>query len=1322
MTQNLIINNDENEDVVKFTVEIPDGFNSFKIDSINGTLINQDYLCVGDRLNFSFSNNPIMYSTKGSKGANDWHYSTTLKMIDTKNMNEIKKEMDPEFFKFIALDLFNVYRVRFIPVYSYFDYQTKSFLYLFNPTDTNELKDDPTVDVENYKLAKYTFVNEEEEEKDEYIEAPFAGSFIIALQKVPKIDDIAVTFGESISNSKTQFEDMGAINAAGEAVQENYASTAYTYGSAWRYNVSNLIMNHRIMVLSNSGKLTTELLYFVEYQNEEITTPYASFNYSLVNGNTKIKNETVNFYTAPNTQLNKELSLLWMESNALPFLKAEPNTSKLSHVQVDPNAKFPNSKLISNGCKIRGSDLSGYKIYKLDSDGNEQIDECADKFDIKPEAYYSGNVIRLIVKYNNNRLVTSKTCRFVDESDYYVVPVGWRLNQKKVYVEGVGETGVYFEFESNNVGISHVILGRTFTTDSKSGFSFVYSVNTGFIPSATYSVTTVQAYTKQPLQLTEINKDQNDEQYGTVNAAEDDIMITHIKDENGTPGLKLSTPTLTNNIYNVEYDNNGIPSVQISPPDLGKDNNGQPVRLPAGLFLPMKSRQQIAKWSSGFNADIFDVTPGICKLMNQYNQETEELNDHDSVYYLADGHETLNVEPPKEDDEKYKTFNGTVMFDRSSARITRLFANSQANACLGYINDILAAKLSRYYFVADYNIFDSYISTTLRTQFANSKDQMFNIYNNFSNSRSFNTGEHSALLCSCFDLVKLIGSDTVVNNCMPSLNPEQQIVKCQPLTNEEITQENVNKVIDTFEPFKFFHYYNSGFNNYPYFGIGSSDRENGNTSIGGLSTYRLPDDLFISDDVAQQYAPNASIKLNYFKINKARAKYYYEQPGGDEDIKNALATSWMYPSNFKVNEGFISCVPIGRVYRNANFEQSDLSIATGRMKTLSPIYIQAANRSTIQNLIYMFDMMLHIIVSRFRKVSNTANSFNYLGCLFNVPDDPDAGDLPLGSSGVLRRFTTSYFTPQLSKQEQQNYNVAFSLDSVLMLNYLLRQSVNDYDDVNDLINSLPKANNINTSNEELIGDLKTNTFYTNVQLFSSRYFNFYENITPLSFVNYVQVLTQSTDFPTNTLELYFGDTDISTSPEEEEDEGDANREADEHIREYSGMFTSNLSIRHIYNLQRTVKTLISKLGEFLEYPKIIFGTTLDFNNSNTVNIQTLPATQYRSPFAVNYNYRIDPITEQQIVEQTETFNNNSQTMKQKQNISMFGVVFRYHQLSLGWAKMDTDISEQYTIGKDKGPKHFTLMLYDEYGREFPNEDTSQGFKNNLKLELSLFNG
>ena len=54
--------------------------------------------------------------------------------------------------------------------------------------------------------------------------------------------------------------------------------------------------------------------------------------------------------------------------------------------------------------------------------------------------------------------------------------------------------------------------------------------------------------------------------------------------------------------------------------------------------------------------------------------------------------------------------------------------------------------------------------------------------------------------------------------------------------------------------------------------------------------------------------------------------------------------------------------------------------------------------------------------------------------------------------------------------------------------------------------------------------------------------------------------------------------------------------------------------------------------------------------------------------------------------------------------------------------MDSDIRDEYVVGRARGSKHFTLTLVDEYGRTFPNTDTSQGFKNNLMLELSLTPG
>ena len=71
---------------------------------------------------------------------------------------------------------------------------------------------------------------------------------------------------------------------------------------------------------------------------------------------------------------------------------------------------------------------------------------------------------------------------------------------------------------------------------------------------------------------------------------------------------------------------------------------------------------------------------------------------------------------------------------------------------------------------------------------------------------------------------------------------------------------------------------------------------------------------------------------------------------------------------------------------------------------------------------------------------------------------------------------------------------------------------------------------------------------------------------------------------------------------------------------------------------------------------------------------------------------------------------------------MFGVIFKYHQLSLGWQQMINDLQETFVISRAKGQKHFVVKIYDEFGRQIPNMDTSPGFKNNLRLEINCVNG
>ena len=73
MTHSLLIKNDENDQYVKFNVKIPDGYKSFNVESINGTLINQNYLHNGDSLRFTIQNSKTEYN---DVNINELNFST----------------------------------------------------------------------------------------------------------------------------------------------------------------------------------------------------------------------------------------------------------------------------------------------------------------------------------------------------------------------------------------------------------------------------------------------------------------------------------------------------------------------------------------------------------------------------------------------------------------------------------------------------------------------------------------------------------------------------------------------------------------------------------------------------------------------------------------------------------------------------------------------------------------------------------------------------------------------------------------------------------------------------------------------------------------------------------------------------------------------------------------------------------------------------------------------------------------------------------------------------------------------------------------------
>ena len=625
---------------------------------------------------------------------------------------------------------------------------------------------------------------------------------------------------------------------------------------------------------------------------------------------------------------------------------------------------------------------------------------------------------------------------------------------------------------------------------------------------------------------------------------------------------------------------------------------------------------------------------------------------------------------------------------------------TNSNSCIGYLNDILAARLSRYYFVANYNTFNVFINKLGQIPLSNSLNQLKNIYTNYKND--FYTGSHEITLATCSDLVKLIGADVITNNCMPGITPEEHTIKCQEITQfNNIPTDYANIEMKDFY-YKLFHYYDSGFNQIPSVG-GTSVYPN------GLSIIHPSSDMIIEDDSRFTNAPDiVTINPMFITHDKNAKNTFNHWTDNDNAIGKKMMEyvtsemSWSNNALVQFNEkvtvgekeeeqefgGIINVLPVPRIYRDNNFEQSDLTISTGRIKTLSPIYIQSVNRIIVNNLLYMFDMVYNTLVNKYGAIED----WETFGHILLFTDD--IFQLDVNDDRVLRRFAQS-------ELEDVGY-VPMSFDSAFIMNYLTSQSVNDYLSTKELIESLPTKNN-ESLNEEIIENMITIKPETNIQLFSSRYFNFHENISLLSMVVWTQVINQQLSLGIKNLYPYFGKY-VGASPD------DATYVI---MKNYIDEFFSSILMNNSYNITRTIKSLISKLGEFLDFPKIIFGATLAFNQSRTVNIQYLNPVNYVNEFETEYKVN----NETNVTNYEETFKPNQ---KQKNNVGLFGVVFKYYQLSLGWQQMINDSQEVYEIARSRGQKHFVVKIYDEFGRQIPNIDTSQGFKNNLRLEVDCY--
>lgn len=1299
MAQQLIVQNDDEEEYVQFTVEVPDGYNNFNVNSINGTMINQNYLNVGDVIRFKFSNNPIVYNQP-----------INLKLTNMNNSNSLKTSiLDTTEYKYISLNLFNIYRVKFIPIYSYYYGGNYSFSSLvFNPADDSQLYDEPAKLVPDYTI-----------QANPLITVPFTGKYVIGLKKVDKIDDINVVVGESISNSKTQPSDV-TINDVGEIISQNQQTAAYNYGSSWRYDVSNLLMNHVITTQKGESISTTLFATVTGKANDfyKYTTPRLNFNKAQISKNYRVTqadgskwvfSPTYTFYTVSND--NNETTFNYLdEKYELTYNK--PSTryvilkTDVDHYREIPynwGATGERKDFIPSGLYLKGSELKGGNYFVVDENDLTISPQPID-FSVKADVYYTGNTARIRIKeVGSVRYLSNKTLTFnrPSQGGYQIITCDG-ITEYSVHIdEDNRDTNVVIREEVRNQTVNsgnRYILGCNIQTKGVGYVTFISSINTGLIDVTTpdyknklikldydSSNLNVKESLTQYLQLTSTDVDDN------VIAGVDDIIVKHVN--NGVnDGLQLKVGELTNNYYEILSDGHGGTVIK-SFPSLGANN------VKPKVFLPKRANLYLQSFENGNNS----VVDGLMIMNTISGDKLIELNNDTSLLFLADGHETLNVDRIQDDDTKFKTFNGSITFDRSLTKITRLFSMSNSNSCICYLNDILSARLSRYYFTADYRIFDTFINQGQLIPFSNSLNQNESIYSSLMNN--VYTGCHEVLLANCGDLVKLIGSDVITNNCMPGITPEDHIINCCEISDKlnEIPNLKDNIEVSDFH-YKLFHYYNSGFNNSP--GIGGTNEVPYGSSLLHVSTH-----IFEEDNNTFTNAPNITATNSFYITNptltNSALSYpdsspHYQLPAINDGLlsvnihRNNSLVDWVYDyeeeEEVKENHfgGIINVLPVPRVYRNNNFEQSDLTISTGRIKTLSPIYIQTVNRTLLNNLIYMIDMMINTICDKYGSIVNSGGVFDYL-LVLTSDEIPRLG---LDEEAPLRRFAMT--------QMGESDNYPYSFDSCWLLNYLTSTTVNDYANNDELVESLPIADN-SANNEELIEDMITYRPETNIQLFSSRYFNFHENISFLSMVCWIQVINSSLDLSVKNCTMYFGTNESETTDDP----------TYVLINSYINNFYSEVLINNGFNIVRTVKSMISKLGEFLDYPKIIFGTTLAFNQSKTVNIQYINPVNYTNEFTTNYN--VNPTTN--VTNYTEEYTPN---VKQKTNLALFGVIFKYHQLSLGWQQMINDIQDTFAIDRAKGQRHFVVKIYDEFGRQIPNVDTSQGFKNNLRLELNCY--
>lgn len=1398
---NYIVKNDEKANYVEFNVSIPDGYNSFKVDYINGSIINQNYLNVGDRIIFKFNNNPLRYDVpEGNINLNLLTAARDKTPSDSYMGLSYKVDSANADYKFINLALNNFYKLVFIPIYTVFSTTHYNYIYIFNPCDDN---------ADNFLEAPIK--NIPAKQLSDTIFAEFAGNYVLALVPTDgnKISDIMLTVGESINNSKMRPQDAGSFQISSSTINEVNTTTlqkeAYNYGSTWNYPVHNLIMNHKQSIKYVQSDTLQNPTRFIVFQltgteeNRTYTTTYSVNNtlnnvqiddsgkYTVTNAN---KTLTYIYYTYDKDDNNSPAlvsnSMLTTTQKYIPLqlfrkvgnnyylctdrdnIIANVNVSFLAGTELcDGNYYTLNDIYTNHGdsytdvrqinastnyFKFLHNDLSyKYKVIKVRlrigfrEKGTEKYRSLTDNGDGHDFSDYA-----IFTLFNNQ---ANKACKFecksykqenigsikcfsdinyhgefvpADKCEYFI--------ECKIGSENTYHETTFEEFPMYVIGPLHATKrysqGKVVTSNDNKYKSYsVYDLYTHCYTGITTSepaytnINTITQNTKEILQQTVNDYHPSNNPADITNnnkrcSNPEDIMIQAVKDkvDKNKHGVELSFNELSNKVCNYNIQDDYTVLLTYDDAQWQHGNNTESFKC----FVPHKSTAVF---------ESYPYVPGFIIINDLNGDNTINLTDANSEIYLSTGHETLNIDPANIDDDKFKTFNGSLLFDRSNSRITRLFSNDVTGSCLGYLNDLLSAKLSRYYTCVNYNIWNTFINTNNTISLTLNSTSLKDIYasayadivtpnndNKYPISGHIFTGAHEYVLASCFDICKLIGSEAIVNNCIPNLSIEQQQYNnVVVLPYDKRTETLTGNVYPSTMFYKFFHYYNSALDTYPYNGLSTNDMYDGSTTVGGVNLICVDTPIITSDKSGDE---DYSKALQHYNFNTYRGFYVTNISKYDALDKESEIPAQCFDDIFKgyynTNKYLSKCavmqtLPAFRIYRNSNFEQTDLTITTGGVKTIHPIYLQSTPRILLNNVLYLFDFVINQLMNNrniiYEKTSNTGGFYvNTMTLTDNINSISDTIDNTAVKYPLIR------FPINIVSTEDNTYSYSTDFLSLLLLNYCNGniRSINDYYDANSLAEVLPALDSKDNTknNEEIIQDMIINDESTCVQLFSNKFFKFYDNVDIFNVVTFKQQYVDSVYYNNILLGYYYNIEELNNSE----------------LTAITNSIDSLINNVESYNNLKLCKIFICKLGEFLDYPKILFGAVDTFMNSLRVSVnsaQTIDSALPVKQFARDLNNPDNGKYDENAYTVFDSKLNNYNKDDNKRNTYMFGVIFKYHQLALGYQNLSNELSDDYNISKANGQRHFKLIIYDEYGRKIPNTDTSQGFKNNLMLELTL---